>query len=72
MGVELRTAALRAAARPHLERVQQATAETANLVVLDGDRVIYIDQVEGSHSVRMFTRPGSSALAMPPGRARRS
>jgi IclR family acetate operon transcriptional repressor len=62
-GCELRTAALRAAARPHLQRVQQATAETANLVVLDGDRVIYVDQVEGSHSVRMFTRPGSSALA---------
>ena len=62
-GLEVRTAALRAAARPHLERVQQATAETANLVVLDGDRVIYVDQVEGSHSVRMFTRPGSSALA---------
>jgi IclR family acetate operon transcriptional repressor len=62
-GRELRTAPLRAAARPHLERVQQATGETANLVVLDGDRVIYVDQVEGSHSVRMFTRPGSSALA---------
>jgi IclR family acetate operon transcriptional repressor len=62
-GLEVRTAPLRAAARPHLERVQQATSETTNLVILDGDRVVYVDQVEGSHSVRMFTRLGSSALA---------
>jgi len=62
-GLEVRTTALRAAARPHLELVRQATCETANLVVLDGDRVIYVDQVEGSHSIRMFTQLGSSALA---------
>lgn len=62
-GLEVLTSPLRAAARPHLERVQLATQETTNLVVLDGDRVIYVDQVEGSHSVRMFTRVGTSALA---------
>ncbi len=27
------------------------------------DRVVYVDQVEGSHSMRMFTELGSSALA---------
>ena len=62
-GLEARTAAMRAAARPHLEALQQATGETTNLVILDADRVVYIDQVEGSHSVRMFTELGSSALA---------
>lgn len=62
-GLEARTSALRAAARPQLEALQQATAETTNLVILDSDRVVYIDQVEGSHSVRMFTELGSSALA---------
>jgi len=62
-GLEVLTSPLRAAARPHLERVQQATSETTNLVILDGDRVIYVDQVEGTHSVRMFTRLGRSALA---------
>jgi DNA-binding IclR family transcriptional regulator len=62
-GLEVLTSPLRAAARPHLERVQQATSETTNLVILDGDRVIYVDQVEGSHTVRMFTRVGRSALA---------
>lgn len=62
-GLEVLTSPLRAAARPYLERIQQATSETTNLVILDGDRVIYVDQVEGSHSVRMFTRLGRSALA---------
>jgi IclR family acetate operon transcriptional repressor len=62
-GLEARTSMLRAAARPHLEALQRATGETTNLVILDADRVIYIDQVEGTHSVRMFTELGSSALA---------
>jgi IclR family acetate operon transcriptional repressor len=61
--LEARTALLRAAARPHLEALQQATGETTNLVVLDSDRVVYVDQVEGTHSVRMFTELGSSAYA---------
>ncbi len=62
-GLEVRTSALRAAARPHLEQIGPETGETANLVVLDSDRVVYVDQVEGSHSVRMFTELGSTALA---------
>jgi IclR family acetate operon transcriptional repressor len=62
-GMQARTAALSVAARPHLERLRQATGETANLVVLDGDRVVYVDQVAGRHTVRMFTELGSSAPA---------
>jgi DNA-binding IclR family transcriptional regulator len=62
-GLEHRLARLRAVARPHLERIQQATGETTNLVILDGDRVVYVDQIEGSHSVRMFTVVGTAALA---------
>jgi IclR family acetate operon transcriptional repressor len=62
-GLEVRTSPLRTAARPHLEQIQRATSETTNLVILDGDRVIYVDQVEGSHSLRMFSRLGGSALA---------
>jgi len=54
---------LRDIAHPHLERVQQATGETVNLVVLDGERVVYLDQVEGTRSVRMFTTLGAAALA---------
>jgi DNA-binding IclR family transcriptional regulator len=62
-GLEHRLSRLRAVARPHLEQVQQATGETTNLVILDGERVIYVDQVEGSRSVRMFTVVGTAALA---------
>ena len=62
-GLEQELARLRRVARAHLEAVQEATEETTNLVVLDGDRVIYVDQVQGSRSVRMFTIVGADALA---------
>ena len=62
-GLEHRLSRLRAAARPHLEQIRQATGETTNLVVLDGDHVVYVDQVEGTRSVRMFTVVGTAALA---------
>ena len=39
---------LRIAARAHLVRLRDATSETANLIVLDGDHAIYVDQVESS------------------------
>lgn len=54
---------LRTVARGHLEAIQRATGESVNLVVLEGDRVVYVDQVEGSRSVRMFTAVGTSAPA---------
>jgi DNA-binding IclR family transcriptional regulator len=62
-GLEHRLERLRVVARPHLERIQRATGETVNLVVLDADRVVYVDQVEGSRSVRMFTTVGTSVPA---------
>ncbi|MGH9013113.1 MAG: IclR family transcriptional regulator [Acidimicrobiia bacterium] len=62
-GIEHRLSRLKAVTRPHLQSVQRATGETVNLVVLDGDRVVYVDQVEGSRSVRMFTAVGTAALA---------
>jgi IclR family acetate operon transcriptional repressor len=62
-GLEHRRERLRAVARPHLEGIQRATGETVNLVVLEADRVVYIDQVEGSRQVRMFTAVGTSVPA---------
>jgi IclR family acetate operon transcriptional repressor len=62
-GIEHRRERLRAVARPHLESIQRATGETVNLVVLEADRVVYIDQVEGSRNVRMFTTVGTSVPA---------
>jgi len=43
---------LRIAARAHLVRLRDATAETANLIVLDGDHAIYVDQVESAYALR--------------------
>jgi DNA-binding IclR family transcriptional regulator len=62
-GLERRLERLRVVARPHLEGIQRATGETVNLVVLDADRVVYVDQVEGSRNVRMFTAVGTSVPA---------
>jgi IclR family acetate operon transcriptional repressor len=62
-GLEQGLAHLRAVARPHLERISEQTGETVNLVVLDGERVVYVDQVEGTRRVRMFTAVGTAAPA---------
>jgi IclR family transcriptional regulator, acetate operon repressor len=43
---------LRLAARAHLIRLRDATQETANLILLDGDHAIYIDQVESPYALR--------------------
>ena len=43
---------LRAAARPVLAELRDATGETANLIVRDGDEAVYLDQVESRHALR--------------------
>jgi IclR family acetate operon transcriptional repressor len=45
-------------ARPHLERLQAEFHETANLGLLDGHRVAYLDIVESTHAMRLAARPG--------------
>jgi len=45
-------------ARPHLSRLVDSIGETANLAMLDGDRVVYVAQVPSRHSMRMFTEVG--------------
>jgi DNA-binding IclR family transcriptional regulator len=50
------------AARPHMTALMEATAETVNLALFDGDGIIYVDQVANSNSfLRMFTRVGTRA-----------
>lgn len=49
---------LRSIVRPHLEQLRNATDETANLVVRDGVSIVYVDQVESSRAIRMFTTIG--------------
>jgi len=45
-------------ARPHLNDLVDSTGETANLAMLDGNRVVYVAQVPSRHSMRMFTEVG--------------
>jgi DNA-binding IclR family transcriptional regulator len=54
---------LRAVARPHLETIVKVTGESASLSVLEPPNLVYVDQVEGSRSVRMFARRGAAVLA---------
>jgi IclR family acetate operon transcriptional repressor len=45
-------------ARPALERLEEATRETANLALLDGDMIVYVAQVPSRQQMRMFTEVG--------------
>jgi IclR family transcriptional regulator, acetate operon repressor len=55
---EIASRSLATWARPHLAGLVDAIGETANLAVLDGDRVMYAAQVPSRHSMRMFTEVG--------------
>jgi DNA-binding IclR family transcriptional regulator len=53
---------LHAVARPHLHQLMLDTGETANLVVQDGDSVVYLDQVQSDKSMlKIFTKLGARA-----------
>lgn len=44
-------------ARPHLERLRDELGETANMGILVGREVAYVDIVESTHAVRLAARP---------------
>lgn len=52
---------LRAEARAELEHLAEETGETVHLGVPDGTEVIYVDKVETTHSVRMYSRVGAAS-----------
>ena len=47
---------------PHLTGLVDELGETANLAMLDGDRIVYVAQVPSRHSMRMFTEVGRRVL----------
>ena len=49
---------LRDIARPHLVELRDVTDETVHLGVRDGNHVVYIDKIEGSHPVRLVSAVG--------------
>lgn len=54
---------LRTVARAHIEEVAAATHETVHLGILDRAQVVYVDKVESTHPVRMYSRIGARADA---------
>ena len=54
---------IRSMARPHLRRLAQSCGETANLAMLEGLDVVYIDQVEAESIIKMRARLGSRGPA---------
>jgi DNA-binding IclR family transcriptional regulator len=49
---------LREEAREVMSELVERTGETCHLGVLDGTRIVYIEKVESSHAVRMYSRVG--------------
>ncbi|MGQ9779250.1 MAG: IclR family transcriptional regulator [Bacillota bacterium] len=59
----LTTLDIRSVARPFLRHLARECGETANLAVLDGLDVVYIDQVEAESMIKMRARLGSRGPA---------
>jgi IclR family acetate operon transcriptional repressor len=55
---ETASRALGSWARPYLAELTEATGETSNMAILDGEQVVYVAQVPSQHSMRMFTEVG--------------
>jgi IclR family acetate operon transcriptional repressor len=47
------------AARETMRRLVETTGETANLAIADADDVVFVSQIETSHPIRAFFRPGA-------------
>lgn len=52
---------LRGVAAPFLQDLHARTGETVHLAVLRGERVVYLDKVEGRQSVRMHSQIGNTS-----------
>lgn len=50
-------------AKPVLRDLAQLTGETVHLGILDQDQVLYVDKIDGSHSIGMRSRLGTRAPA---------
>ena len=45
-------------ARPFIERLSTETSEIVHLVMLDGQEIVYIDKVENSSTIRIYSQIG--------------
>lgn len=46
---------------PFLRKLRDITGETANLTILENDKIVYVAQEESDRLVRMFTKTGATA-----------
>jgi IclR family acetate operon transcriptional repressor len=49
-------------AAPHLQQIADELGESANLSMLEGDRIVDVSQVPGRHAMRMVSEVGGLAL----------
>lgn len=54
---------VRLIARPHLESLQRKVGETVHFGILTGTEITYLDKVEASQTVRMYSRVGALSPA---------
>jgi DNA-binding IclR family transcriptional regulator len=62
-GSLLESLELRQVASAPLKRLSKLTGETVHLAIRDRAEVVYVDKVESSHPVRMYSRVGGHAPA---------
>lgn len=47
--------------QPYLKKLRDITGETANLTIMDNNKIVYVAQEESDRLVRMFTKTGAMA-----------
>lgn len=47
--------------KPYLKKLRDVSGETANLTIMDNNKIVYIAQEESGRLVRMFTKIGATA-----------
>jgi IclR family transcriptional regulator, KDG regulon repressor len=52
---------IRKLASPYLHHLAEITGETAHLVILDQHEIVYIDKIESTQTIRMFSQVGKRA-----------
>jgi IclR family transcriptional regulator, KDG regulon repressor len=52
---------VRRLASPYLHKLAQSMEETAHLVIPDQQEIVYIDKIESSQTIRMFSKVGKRA-----------
>jgi DNA-binding IclR family transcriptional regulator len=53
-----------AAARPHAQQLLEKYGETVHVAIYDAGDVVYIDKLDGAHTLRTYTRLGGRAPAL--------